>query len=210
MTPLQVATEEYLAREYREPKAYWHCTKQLNGSSYYTFDEINYPQYWLSVVAKYIQGKPSAAAKQLHRRVEEHRAEFRAKLEKIYGDRSLYQVSRHKESIEAKELSAWNTFNVQRQARLKQYQEAIKTGVVARKRTGRKCKQCGAARVIGRAKYCAICIKQRSRESTRRRRAKQRPLSDDFSVLQPAQDQPLTKVVLAENGHLATTIAEGA
>src|SRR5437660_849380 len=118
MTPLQTAKadcancsmsgEEYLARKYCEPEPFWHCTHELEGSSYYTFEELNYPQHWLGVVAKYTQREPSAAARQLHRRVEEHRTEFRAKQEKIYGDRSLYQISRHRESIEAKELSAWN------------------------------------------------------------------------------------------------------
>jgi hypothetical protein len=89
--------EEHLARKYCEPKAYWHCLHELEPSGarrYYSFDELNYPQYWLKAVAKYTQHEPSAAARQLHRRVEEARAEFRAKQEKIYGERTLYAISR--------------------------------------------------------------------------------------------------------------------
>jgi hypothetical protein len=69
--------EEYLARKYCEPKAYWRCVHELVGGNYYSVDELNYPEYWLDAVAKYTQQKPSAAAKQLHRRVEAARAEFR-------------------------------------------------------------------------------------------------------------------------------------
>ena len=162
--------EEWLARLYCEPKAYWHCLHELEPSGarrYYSSDKLNYPQHWLKTVAKYTQQEPSAAARQLYRRVEAARAEFRAKREKIYGERSLYQISRRKECIETNELSAWNTFNVQKQARLKEYLRAINTGVVTRKRTGRKCGQCYAAKVIGRAKYCDSCAKQRHREAKR-------------------------------------------
>ena len=112
MTPLQTAKaecascamsgEEYLARKYCAPTAYWHCLHELEPSGkdrYYTFDELNYPQYWLKAVGKYIQQEPSAAARQLHRRVEEARLDFRAKQEKIYGERTLYAISRSREAI---------------------------------------------------------------------------------------------------------------
>src|SRR4029434_554725 len=138
--------EEYLARKYCEPKAYWHCTRELDGSSYYTFDELNYPQYWLKAIAKYTQQEPSAAARQLHRRVEAARAEFRAKREKIYGERTLYAISRSREAIYAIEDAAWNTFNAQKQAYLRDYLKAIATGVVRRTRAGRKCAQCKAVK----------------------------------------------------------------
>src|SRR5215470_2507946 len=77
-----ISDEEYLARKYCEPKAYWHCLHELEpsgGRRYYTFDELNDPRYWLEAVAKYTQEKPSAAARQLHRHVETARAEFKAK-----------------------------------------------------------------------------------------------------------------------------------
>jgi predicted SprT family Zn-dependent metalloprotease len=222
MTPLQVAQresancamsgEEDLARKYCEPKAYWHCTRELSGGRYYTFDELNYPQHWLRVVAKYTQREPSPAARQLHRRVEEHRTEFRAKQEKIYGDRSLYQISRHRESIEAKELRAWNTFNAQKQACLKDYLRATATGVVARKRAGHRCRQCNAAKVVGRARYCDLCAKQRQRDSLRASRSRQRQnrlLGDINSFSGTVQPEGLTKAKNSKKGHLATTIAEG-
>jgi hypothetical protein len=180
--------EEYLARKYCEPKAYWHCTRELDGSSYYTFDEINCPQYWLKAVAKYTQQKPSAAARQLHRRVEEARAEFRAKQEKIYGERTLYAISRIREAIYAKEDAAWNTFNAQKQAYLKGYLHSIKCGIVRRIR-GKKCISCGAAIVLRRANYCPNCIKQRNRESKRQSNARKRALKANFLVLQSHQSQ---------------------
>jgi hypothetical protein len=183
---VRMSGEEYLARKYCEPKAYWHCTRELDGSSYYTFDEINCPQYWLKAVAKYTQQKPSAAAKQLHRRVEAARAEFKAKQEKIYGDRSLYAIARHRQSIEKKELSAWNTFSAQKQAYLRDYLKAIATGVVRRKQTGSKCRQCKTAPVVGRAEYCQVCAKQRKRESQRAYKAKKASLKAKSSVLQAA------------------------
>ena len=91
--------EEHLARKYCAPKAYWHCLHELSGEKDYTFDELNYPQYWLKAVAKYTQQEPSAAARQLHRRVETARAEFRVKREKIYGERTLYAICRSREGI---------------------------------------------------------------------------------------------------------------
>jgi hypothetical protein len=181
VTPLQVATEEYLARKYCEPKAYWHCTKQLDGSTYYTFEEINYPRYWLHFVAKYIQQQPSAAARQLHRRVEAARAEFNAKQERAWGNR---RVGTHP-AYEKQEAAAWNTFNAQKQAYLKEYLRVIKSGIVRRIRS-RKCKMCNAAPVLGRTQYCEICRKQRNRESYRISKAQKRSLMSKSCVLQPA------------------------
>jgi hypothetical protein len=208
--------EEYLARKYCEPKAYWHCLHQLEPSGagrHYTFDELNDPKYWLKAVAKYTQQEPSAAARQLHRRVEAARAEFRAKREKIYGERTLYAISRSREAIYAKEDAAWNTFNAQRQAYLRDYLKAIATGVVRRTRAGRKCSQCKAVKVSGRAKYCDSCAKQRQRDSLRasRDRKRQNPLPGDISLLSgAAQLQAFTNGQNAKNGLSATTIAGGA
>jgi hypothetical protein len=194
-----MSAEEHLARKYCEPKAYWHCLHELEPSGtrrYYTFEELNYPQYWLKAVAKYTQQEPSAAARQLHRRVEAARAEFRAKQEKIYGERTLYAISRSREAIYAKGDAAWNTFSAQKQAYLRDYLKAIATGLVKRKSTGRKCKQCNTAKVLGRARFCDLCAKQRQRESLRasRNRQRQNRLLDDINSL-PGDIQPegLTK-----------------
>jgi hypothetical protein len=199
--------EEWLAHLYCEPKAFWHCTRQLDGSRYYIFAEINHPQNWLKVVAKYTEQEPSPAVKQLHRRVETARAEFEAKQEKAWGtgrvDRDRY---------ERLEDAAWNTFNAQKQAYLKDYLKAIATGVVRRKRTGRKCKQCNTARVIGRARYCEACAKQRQRDSlraSRNRKRQNRLLGDITSPLEVVQDKELAGALIPKNSPLATTIPEG-
>ena len=226
MTPGQVAkahctdratsAEEYLARKYCAPTAYWHCVHELEPSGtgrYYTFDELNYPQYWLKAVAKYTQQEPSAAARQLHRRVEAARVEFRAKQENIYGERTLYAISRSREAIYAKEDAAWDTFKAQKQAYLRDYLKAIVTGVVKRKRAGRKCKQCNTAKVLGRARYCDLCAKQRQRESLRASRSRQRQnrlLGDINSLSGAIQPERLTKAKNSKKGHLATTIAGAA
>jgi len=163
--------EEYLARKYCEPRAYWHCVDELSGGNYYTYNEINSPKHWLDALANYTQQTPSAAAKQLHRRVEEARAEFNAKQDRAWGaggvDRAIFGK---------KELAAWNTFNAQKQDYVRDYLRAIETGVVVRRRTARKCVRCNAAKVMGRAKYCEICAKQRHREAVRANKKKQRPL----------------------------------
>jgi hypothetical protein len=207
--------EEYLARKYCEPKAYWHCLHQLEqsgGRRYYSFDELNYPQYWLKAVSKYTQQEPSAAARQLHRRVEAARAEFRAKRERIYGERTLYAISRNRGAIYAREDAAWNTFNAQKQAYLREYLKAIETGVVKRKRTGRKCKQCNTAKVIGRARYCEACAKQRQRDTLRASRNRKRQnwlLGDITSPLEVVQAKELAGALIPKNSPLATTIPEG-
>ena len=207
--------EEWLARLYCDPKTYWHCLHQLEpsgGRRYYSLDELNYPQYWLKAVAKYTQQEPAAAARQLHRRVESVRAEFRAKREKIYGERTLYAISRNREAIYAKEDGAWNTFNAQKQAFFRDYLKAIATGVVRRKRTGRKCKQCNAAKVIGRSRYCDSCAKQRQRASLRtsRNRKRQNRLLDDISSpLEIVHANGLAGALIPKNSPLATTIAGG-
>jgi len=211
-----MSDEEYLARKYCEAKAYWHCLHELEPSGrgrYYTFDELNFPQYWLKAVAKYTQQEPSAAARQLHRRVEAARVEFRAKQEKIYGERTLYAISRSREAIYDKEDAAWNTFSAQKQAYLKDYLKAIATGLVKRKSTGRKCKQCHTAKVLGRAWYCDLCAKQRQRDSQRtsRERKRKKPVLGDISSFSGAtQPQALINGQTVKNGLSATTIAEGA
>ncbi len=223
MTPGQVAkvqrpncatsAEEYLARKYCAPTAYWRCLHELEPSGtgrFYTFDELNYPQYWLKAVAKYTQQEPSAAARQLHRRVEAARVEFRAKQEKIYGERTLYAISRSRKAIYAKEDAASNTFSAQKQAYLRDYLKAIATGVVKRKNANRKCKQCNTGKVLGRVQYCDLCAKQRQRESLRTSRSRQRQnrlLGDINSLSGALQSEGLTKAKSSEKGHLATTIA---
>ena len=204
--------EEWLARLYCEPKAFWHCTWQMDGSRYYAFTETNYPQNWLKVVAKYTEQEPSAAARQLHRCVEAARAEFRAKREKIYGERTLYAISRSRQAVYAKEDAAWNTFNAQKQAFLRDYLKAIATGVVRRKPTGRKCRQCNTAKVIGRARYCDSCAKQRQRDSlrtSRNRKRQNRVLGDITSSLEVVQANDLAEALIPKNSPFATRIPEG-
>jgi hypothetical protein len=199
--------EEWLAHLYCEPKAFWHCTRQLDGSRYYIFDEINYPQNWLKVVAKCIEQEPSLAVRQLHRRVETARAEFKAKQVKAWGTGRV-----DRERYERLEAAAWNTFNAQKRAYLRDYLKAIATGVVRRKRTSRKCKQCNTAKVVGRARYCDSCAKQRQRESlrgSRNRRRQKRLLGDITSPLEVAQANELAEALISKNSSLATTIAEG-
>jgi hypothetical protein len=226
MTPLQVAKaecadgvmsgEEYLARKYCEPKPYWHCLHELEpsgGRRYYTFDELNDPRYWPNAVAKYTRQEPSAAARQLHRQVEKARAEFKAKQKTIYGERTLYAISRNREAIHAKEDTAWNTFNAQKQVYLRDYLKAKATGVVRRSPPGRKCEQCKVAPVLGRATYCKPCAKQRQRESlraSRERKRKKALLGDISSLSGAAQPQAFANGQTPKKGHSATTIAEGA
>jgi hypothetical protein len=216
MTCSALSGEEYLARRYCEPKAYRYCLHQLEPSGarrYYSFDELNDPRHWLKAVAKYTQHEPSAAAKQLHRLVEEARLEFGAKQEKIYGERTLYAISRVREDIYAKEDTAWDTFNAQKQAYLRDYLKAAATGVVRRSPAGRKCDQCKTATVSGRAKYCYLCAKQRQRDSqraSRERKRKKPPLGDISSFPGAAQSEGLTKGENAKKAHLATSIAEAA
>jgi hypothetical protein len=216
MTRSALSDEEYLAQKYCAPTPYWHCLHELEpsgGRRYYTFDELNYPQYWLKAVAKYTQHEPSAAARQLHRRVEAARAEFRAKQGKIYGARTLYAISRSREDIYAAEDTAWNTFNAQKQAHLKDYLKANATGVVRRSPPGRKCEQCAAVMVLGRAKYCKSCAKQRQRGSlraSRERKRKKALLGDITSLSGGAQPQALTNGQTVKKGLSATTVAEGA
>jgi hypothetical protein len=207
-----ISGEEWLARLYCEPKAFWHCTRQLDGSRYYIFAEINLPQNWLKAVASYTEQEPSAAARQLYRRVEAARAEFRARQEKIYGERTLYAISRNRKAIHAKEDAAWNTFNAQKQAYLRDYLKTIASGVVRRIRTGRKCKQCNTAKVTGRARYCDLCAKQRQRDSlraSRKRKHQKRLLGDISSPLETVQINPLTAGLIPKNSLLASDIPEG-
>jgi hypothetical protein len=173
--------EAYLARKYCEPNAYWHCLQEIGepSNSLLCLNELqetgfkvqNFPEYWLDAVRICSKQEPSPAAKQLHRRVEAARAEFRAKQEKAWGaggvDRAIY---------EEKERAAWNRFNGQKQAYRKEYLRATETGVVVRRRTGRKCKQCNAEKVMGRAKYCEVCAKQRHREAVRANKKQSRSL----------------------------------
>jgi hypothetical protein len=157
-------SEEYLARKYCEPQPYWHCLRELSGGDY-SFNELNFPEYWLNAVAKYIQGKPSAAVKQLYRRVEVARAEFKAKQERASGSGGVDRAT-----FEKKELSAWNTFTAQKQACLKDYLKAIRTGQIEKQRATRRHRcQGGDCRELltGRATFCNICKRGRNREAAR-------------------------------------------
>jgi hypothetical protein len=162
-------SEEYLARKYCEPKPYWHCLHELSGGNYYTYNEINFPEYWLDAVAKYIGGKPSAAAKQLHRRVEAARAEFKAKQDRIYGNRNVLQRDGF-DDLYRREDKAWDAFNAHKKDCLRAYLKAIETGKIERQRARRRhrCEGEGCRELLsGRARFCDICKRARHREAAR-------------------------------------------
>ena len=160
---------EYLARKYCEPKPYWHCLHGLDGGQYYTYNEVNFPEYWLDAVAKYIGETPSAAAKQLHRRVEAARAEFKAKQDRIYGNRNVLQRD-GLEDIYRREDKAWDAFNAHKQDCLRAYLKAIATGKIDTRRARRRhrCEGQGCRELLsGRARFCDICKRARHREAAR-------------------------------------------
>src|SRR5262249_38612869 len=146
--------EDYLAIKYCEPKAYWHCLLELGepkGISYPLSDKVppvlhelrdspfkvqNCPERWLDAVRICTGREPSAAARQLHRSVEAARAEFKAKQDRIWGQGLPHPNTRREK--DRRERAAWDTFSAQKQAYLKEYLRAVKTGVVERRRIGRK------------------------------------------------------------------------
>jgi hypothetical protein len=171
--------EEYLARKYCDPEAYWHCVHGLSGGNYYTYNEINFPQYWLAAVAKYIGGKPSAAAKQLHSRVEAARAEFKAKQDRIYGNRKVSETE-GLEDIYRREDKAWDAFNAQKTTYLGAYLKALETGKIERQRARRRhrCQGEDCRELLsGRARFCDICKRAGNREAARVYRRKNQPCS---------------------------------
>ena len=192
--------EEYLARKYCEPKAYWHCLQELGepSTSFLVLNELesagfavqNYPEYWLDAVRICTKRAPSPAAKQLHRTVEAARAEFKAKQDRIYGNRKVSETG-GLEDIYRREDKAWDAFNAQKQAYLKGYLRATETGVVVRRRTGRKCKECNAGTVMGRAKYCEVCAKQRHRAAVRANKKQNRSLREISLVSESLQPEAL-------------------
>jgi hypothetical protein len=193
--------EEYLVRQYCEPRSYWHCLQELGEPpmSFLVLNELggarsevqNYPEHWLDAVRVCTKRAPSPAAKQLHRRVETARAEFRTKQDKIYGNRKV-SAAEGLDAIYRREDNAWEVFNAQKQVYLKDYLKAKETGIVVRRRqTWRRCRQCNAERVMGRAKYCQICAKQRHREAARANRKKRRSLRVISLLSEPLQREAL-------------------
>lgn len=193
--------EEYLARKYCEPNAYWQCLQELGepSMSFLVLNELegaefkvqNDPKYWLDAVRICTKRAPSPAAKQLHRMVEAARAEFRAKQDRIYGNRRVSETESLQE-IYRREDKAWDVFNAQKEVYLKDYLRAIETGVVVRRQLGRKCKQCNAEKVMGRAKYCEVCAKQRHREAVRANKKRRRSLRVISLLSESLQPQALT------------------
>jgi hypothetical protein len=158
--------EEWLASLYCGPGAYWRCTQQCEGTRYYTFDELTYPENWLSLVEKYIGEKPSAAVRQLHRRVEAARAEFHQKQQKSWGNRDV--GARPPDTYERQESAAWAIFNNQKQDYLQDYRKAVNSGKPIRRRLTHKCKQCQEPGVRRGFRFCVPCAKSRKREANRR------------------------------------------
>jgi hypothetical protein len=120
------------------------------------------------------------------RRVEAARTEFKAKQDRAWGAGRVDRAT-----FEKKELSAWNTFAAQKKACLKDYLRAVETGLVIRRRTGRKCTQCNAANVMGRAKYCELCAKQRHREAVRANKKQSRSFRVISSLSESLQPEAL-------------------
>jgi hypothetical protein len=161
--------EEYLAHGYCEPKAYWHCLHGLVGGKYYTYNEINFPEYWLDAVAKYIRQTPSSAAKQLHRAVEAARAEVRVKQNKIYGARKVSETE-GLEEIYRREDKGWDVFNAHKRDCLRVYLKAIRTGKIEKQRARRRHRCQGevcSELLTGRARFCDSCKRARNREAAR-------------------------------------------
>jgi hypothetical protein len=174
-----VSGEEYLARRYCEPKPYWLCVHELSGGNYYSFNELNYPEYWLDAVAKYMHRQPSAAVKQFHRRVETARAEFKAKQDRIYGNRKVSQTE-GLEDIYRREDKAWDAFNAYKKECLRAYLKALETGKIETQRARRRhrCQGEGCSELLsGRARLCGLCKRARHREAARVYRKRNRACS---------------------------------
>jgi hypothetical protein len=181
--------EEYLARKYCEPKAYWHCLQELGepSTSLRVLNELegagfpvqNYPEYWLDAVTICTKREPSPAAKQLHRRVEVARAELMAKQDRIYKNRHVLD-KRGLDGIYRREDKAWDVFNAEKQAYLRDYLKAIETGEIERHRARRRHRCQGAdcrELLSGRVRFCAGCKRVRNREAARVYRRAHRPCS---------------------------------
>jgi hypothetical protein len=181
--------EEYLARKYCEPKAYWHCLQELGeaSTSLRVLNELegagfpvqNHPKRWLDAVRICTKREPSPAAKQLHRRVEAARAEFKAKQDRIYGNRNVSETE-SLEDIYRKENKACDAFDTQKKACLTVYLKAIETGKIQRQRARRRhrCQGEDCTELLsGRARFCANCQRVRNREAARVYRKAHRPCS---------------------------------
>jgi hypothetical protein len=181
--------EEYLARKYCEPQPYWRCLQELGeaSTSLRVLNELegagfpvqNYPKYWLDAVKICTKREPSPAAKQLHRRVEAARAEFKTKQDRIYGNRKVSETE-GLEDIYRREDKAWDAFNAQKKDCLRVYLNAIETGKLERQRARRRhrCQGEGCMELLsGRARFCASCKRARNREAARVYRKAHRPCS---------------------------------
>jgi hypothetical protein len=179
--------ENYLARKYCEPNAYWHCLQELGepSMSFLVLNELegagsqvqNDPEYWLDAVKVCTKREPSAAAKQLHRTVEAARAELRAKQDRIYGNRKVSETEGLKD-IYRREDKAWDVFSAQKIVYLRAYLKALETGKIERQRARRRhrCRGEDCRELLsGRAKFCDICKRARNREAARAYRRRNQP-----------------------------------
>ena len=156
--------EEYLARQYCAPKPYWRCVHELSGGNHYTYNE-----YWLDAVAKYIGHEPSAAAKQLHRSIEFARGAFRAKQNRIYGNRKVSETD-GLEDIYRREDKACDGFNGYKEECQRVYLKALETGKIETQRARRRhrCRGEDCMELLtGRARFCDSCNRARNREAAR-------------------------------------------
>jgi hypothetical protein len=101
--------------------------------------------------------------------VEAARDEFRAKQERIYGNRKVSETE-NLENIYRREDKAWNAFNAQKQTCLRLYLKALETGKVDKQRARRRHRCQGEdcrELLTGRARFCDNCKRARNREAAR-------------------------------------------
>jgi hypothetical protein len=101
--------------------------------------------------------------------VETARAEFKAKKDRIYGNRKVSETE-GLDDIYRREDKAWDAFNAQKQDCLRAYLKAVETGKIATQRARRRhrCEGEGCRELLsGRARFCDICKRARHREAAR-------------------------------------------
>jgi hypothetical protein len=167
-------TEQEIVQLYCQPKAYYRGVLFLGEgpAGLFTFDELNEPEKWVKAVSKYKaltgQSPISLAAKQLHRRVEEARRNFREAQGRAWGNQKL--SNRTPESYERREAAAWEKFNHLKEQYLRQYEDEVATGVIRRlrRKKARLCPLCDKQPLGLRQRKCGDCRKETRRPRNKR------------------------------------------